>query len=89
MVADILVLGLPDYNKINRAAVNKVALLLREHRIQCEIMPTEIACPTFNFLNAEERFVAGGIIPPLRVTASESTAMTGALKVGFSSKDDN
>lgn len=29
-----------------------------------QILPTESACTTFNFLNQERRYVAAGLIPP-------------------------
>ena len=49
-------------------AVSKdVIAFLRQKRIAFEILPTEQAAATFNFLNLERRCVAGALIPPVDV----------------------
>lgn len=63
---DILVIGAGDYgnqNKIDPA----VLVYLRSKKISIELLPTEQACSTFNFLNSENRYVAGAFIPPTTV----------------------
>ena len=66
---DILVIGVGDVGqKLNPDVIR----YLRSLKIGVEIMPTERACATFNFLNVESRCVAGALIPPSRVIASES-----------------
>ncbi|CAH1795525.1 unnamed protein product [Owenia fusiformis] len=58
---DILVLGIGDRaNKIDTSIIK----FLRSKKISVEILPTETACSTFNFLNAEKRYCAAGLIPP-------------------------
>ncbi|KAJ8921029.1 hypothetical protein NQ315_015825 [Exocentrus adspersus] len=67
---DIIVLGIGD-KTINFDIYQKILPFSRKHRIPFEILPTENACATFNFLNAEGRYVAGAMIPPKHITASE------------------
>ncbi|KAL8612749.1 hypothetical protein ACOMHN_033748 [Nucella lapillus] len=58
---DILVLGVGDHGvKYDRNIIK----YLRSNKINVEILPTDQACSTFNFLNAERRIVAAGLIPP-------------------------
>ena len=45
----------------------KVIQYMRSKRISLEILPTERACATFNFLNVEQRCVAGALIPPSNI----------------------
>jgi NADH dehydrogenase [ubiquinone] 1 alpha subcomplex assembly factor 3 len=37
---------------------------MTKYRISIEVLTTEQACATFNFLNAENRYIAGAVIPP-------------------------
>lgn len=81
---DILVLGVPEFSKKDRTAANALINMVRKQRIQVEVMQTEQACSTFNFLVAEQRFVGAAIIPPHHVTDTDNTqAMTGAFTVGY------
>lgn len=50
----------------------EVIRYLRSMKIGVEILPTEKACATFNFLNVENRCIAGALIPPTRVMPTES-----------------
>lgn len=83
---DVLILGIPDYNKRDRKLISSLALLIRRYKIQVEILSPELACPTFNFLHAEKRFVAAAIIPPYDVSGEESTGMEAPHKIGYSKK---
>ncbi|XP_034234379.1 NADH dehydrogenase [ubiquinone] 1 alpha subcomplex assembly factor 3 [Thrips palmi] len=80
---DILILGIPEYKKRDRKVLLGLANLIREYKIPVEIMPVEIAGPTFNFLHAERRFVAAGMIPPIDVDGDSATAMESPWKVGY------
>ncbi|CAH1183576.1 unnamed protein product [Phaedon cochleariae] len=60
---DILVLGVGDQIE-NYNFYQKLIPFSRRNRIPFEILPTEQACSTFNFLNAEGRNVVGAMIPP-------------------------
>jgi len=44
---------------------------MRSKKISLEILSTERACATFNFLNAEHRCVAGALIPPTSIRFTE------------------
>ncbi|VDK87468.1 unnamed protein product [Dibothriocephalus latus] len=43
-----------------------------KHNVNVEIYPTPTAIGTFNFLNAEERYVAAALIPPIRLDVFDS-----------------
>uniref|UniRef100_A0A0K0FXK6 NADH dehydrogenase [ubiquinone] 1 alpha subcomplex assembly factor 3 n=1 Tax=Strongyloides venezuelensis TaxID=75913 RepID=A0A0K0FXK6_STRVS len=60
---DILVVGCGDRKNIDSVR-KRIAPILREHRIGLELMPTEDAIPTFNYLNSEDRYVAAALYPP-------------------------
>ncbi|CAG5125716.1 unnamed protein product [Candidula unifasciata] len=61
---DILVIGKGDEDaKVD----NKVFRHLKSKNISVEILPTEQACATFNFLNIDRRAVAAALIPPTNV----------------------
>ncbi|KAL7062099.1 hypothetical protein AAHC03_01264 [Spirometra sp. Aus1] len=47
-----------------------------EHNVNVEILPTPTAIGTFNFLNAEERYVAAALIPPIRLDVFDSDRRT-------------
>ena len=60
---DILVLGVgqsENVSKLSREALD----FLRTHNIRVEILPTEHAVETYNYLNNERRLVALALIPP-------------------------
>lgn len=67
---DILVLGTgdhhttPDFQK-------KVLGFIKKYNVNVEVMPTENACATYNFLAAEGRMVAAALIPPKTLNVSE------------------
>ncbi|CAH2056011.1 unnamed protein product, partial [Iphiclides podalirius] len=73
---DLLVVGL-ETNE--RSAVDIVFRAARANSLNVEILPTESACSTFNFLNAEGRSLAGALIPPLTVTANEDDMLQSQL----------
>ncbi|KAK7077674.1 NADH dehydrogenase [ubiquinone] 1 alpha subcomplex assembly factor 3 [Halocaridina rubra] len=64
---DILVIGVGDAgNKVEP----RVIQYLRNKGINVEVLPTESACTTFNFLNDEKRYVAAALIPPISLRPS-------------------
>ncbi|GMS96834.1 hypothetical protein PENTCL1PPCAC_19009, partial [Pristionchus entomophagus] len=69
---DILVLGVGDKKDIDKVRA-RVFPFLQEHKIGLEISDTEDALATFNFLNAEGRYVAAALYPPddLAITDAE------------------
>lgn len=71
---DVLVIGVGErssMDEVRRAVMPE----MRKHKIGLELLPTEDAIPTFNFLNSEYRYVAGAFYPPaeLVVTARENS----------------
>ncbi|KOB71144.1 NADH dehydrogenase, partial [Operophtera brumata] len=56
----------------DRSKFNSVFKAARANKLNIEILPTEHACSTFNFLNAECRSVAGALIPPLKLEMNEN-----------------
>jgi NADH dehydrogenase [ubiquinone] 1 alpha subcomplex assembly factor 3 len=65
---DILVIGVGNPgDKIPTETIQ----YLRHKKISFEILSTEHACTTFNFLNVEKRCVAAALIPPTHITFSE------------------
>uniref|UniRef100_A0A6G5AD50 NADH dehydrogenase [ubiquinone] 1 alpha subcomplex assembly factor 3 n=1 Tax=Rhipicephalus microplus TaxID=6941 RepID=A0A6G5AD50_RHIMP len=65
---DVLVIGLGDSGETLDLSLIQY---LRKRRIGVEVHPTSVACPTFNFLNVEDRNVAAAMIPPRRVAAGD------------------
>ena len=62
---DILIIGTGEKRMLPSKDVLKY---LKSNGISAEILPTDQACSTFNFLNAEGRCIAGALIPPENVT---------------------
>ncbi|XP_075988752.1 NADH dehydrogenase [ubiquinone] 1 alpha subcomplex assembly factor 3 [Anticarsia gemmatalis] len=61
---DLVIIGV-DCNE--RAAIDSTFRAARAAQINVEILPTEHACSTFNFLNAEGRSVCAALLPPLAI----------------------
>ncbi|KAJ0183041.1 hypothetical protein K1T71_001017 [Dendrolimus kikuchii] len=59
---DLVIMGL-ETNE--RSVVNSVLRVAQASNLNVEILATEHACPTFNFLNAEGRSIAAVLIPPV------------------------
>ncbi|XP_060518851.1 NADH dehydrogenase [ubiquinone] 1 alpha subcomplex assembly factor 3 isoform X2 [Cylas formicarius] len=76
---DIIVIGIGD--KIENYDCYKNLLpISRKFGISFEILPTEQACSTFNFLNSESRNVAGALIPPKNIRYSDDDELKSKLK---------
>lgn len=76
---DILVLGMGEPSNSTRLTKQIISFMVK-NKINVEVLPTEQACATFNFLNAESRFIAGAIIPPLSLRPSEEDILLSQLK---------
>lgn len=68
---DVLVIGTGD-EQITPDISKGIIQFMRKHRINVEVLPTDQACTTFNFLNEEGRMTAAAIIPPLVMQISET-----------------
>lgn len=66
----MLVIGTGD-QKITTEFSKNIIGFMKRYSINVEVLPTEQACTTFNFLNGEKRIVAGAFIPPTLMSVSE------------------
>ena len=84
---DILVIGVGDAgNKVDQ----KIIQYMKQKKINLEILSTERACATFNFLNSEHRYVAAALIPPrfVRLTEDDGAAHYRINKKFLVTKDE-
>lgn len=65
---DVLVLGVGDAGNIVKPSVIKY---LQNKKINVEMLPTQHACTTYNYLTLENRCVAAALIPPTVITFSD------------------
>lgn len=71
---DLLVVGIGD-QQTTPAFTRKIIEFMKKYRINVEVLNTEQACATFNFLNAEGRVVAAALIPPMSLRINEDDMM--------------
>lgn len=76
---DIIVVGIGDSTK-DFMFYRRLLPFSNKYRLNIEILPTDQACSTFNFLNSEGRYVAGAFIPPTHVEASDDDVLRTKLK---------
>ncbi|KAK9872290.1 hypothetical protein WA026_017092 [Henosepilachna vigintioctopunctata] len=76
---DIIVIGTGD-KMDNVSYSHHIFHFLRKCNLSVEILPTAQACPTFNFLNSEGRFVVGAMIPPKTILASDDDILRMKLR---------
>ncbi|XP_055856104.1 NADH dehydrogenase [ubiquinone] 1 alpha subcomplex assembly factor 3 [Episyrphus balteatus] len=76
---DVLVIGIGD-QKVTPQLSMKIIQFMKKYKINVEILTTEQACATFNFLNAESRMVAAALIPPLHITYNENNVLQTKLR---------
>ena len=67
---DVLVLGVGDTRDSFQLNSSVLSFMAKYH-ISVEVLSTEQACATFNFLNTERRCIAGALIPPLTLRVTE------------------
>lgn len=53
---------------------------MKKHRLNLEVLPTEQACTTFNFLNSEGRYVAGALLPPQSLQTTDDDLLRSKLR---------
>lgn len=68
---DVLVIGTGD-NIITPKFSSSIIAFMKKYNINVELLPTEQACTTFNFLNGEGRMVGGALLPPTLLSVGES-----------------
>ncbi|CAG7831768.1 unnamed protein product, partial [Allacma fusca] len=59
----ILIIGCGSATTINSDTLTEI----RSKGLNLEVLSTEYACTTFNFLNVENRSVAAAMIPPHKI----------------------
>ncbi|XP_022900866.1 NADH dehydrogenase [ubiquinone] 1 alpha subcomplex assembly factor 3 [Onthophagus taurus] len=76
---DILVIGVGD--KLDDLSFHRRFLpFMHKHKINLEILPTEQACSTFNFMSSEGRYVGGAMIPPTNISAPEDDVLASKMR---------
>ncbi|KAK3855103.1 hypothetical protein Pcinc_038479 [Petrolisthes cinctipes] len=85
---DLLIIGIGDKGS---TVDTKVIQFMKNKGINIELMPTESACTTFNFLNQEGRYVAGALIPPISLSIREDDVVQAERRRRklFVSQDDD
>lgn len=76
---DVLVIGIGDQEITPNFSKNIMAFM-QKYRINVEVLSTEQACATFNFLNAEKRVVAAALIPPSQIRINENDMMQSQVR---------
>uniref|UniRef100_A0A2M4C1G6 NADH dehydrogenase [ubiquinone] 1 alpha subcomplex assembly factor 3 n=2 Tax=albitarsis series TaxID=58233 RepID=A0A2M4C1G6_9DIPT len=77
---DVLVVGIGDQT-ITPAFSRKIIDFMKRYKINVEVLGTEQACATFNFLNAENRVVAAALIPPITMRLTEDDLMQRQISI--------
>lgn len=84
---DVLIIGVGDVEP-TREFSNLILSFMKKYRINVEVLRTDSACATFNFLNAERRMVAALLIPPLHILVSEDDLMLRHSKSNYFELED-
>lgn len=76
---DIIVIGTGNRNE-DRSFLNRLLPFAKKYKLNLEVLPTDQACSTFNFLNSEGRYVAGALIPPYHIQADDDDVLRTKLR---------
>lgn len=76
---DIIVIGVGNRTRDLRFQ-KQLFPFAKKHRLNIEILPTNQACSTFNFLSSEGRYVAGAFIPPQTVDKTDDDLLRTKLR---------
>ncbi|XP_034477950.1 NADH dehydrogenase [ubiquinone] 1 alpha subcomplex assembly factor 3 [Drosophila innubila] len=76
---DVLIIGIGDQSP-TAVLSRRIIEFMKKYRINVEVLRTEQACATFNFLNAEGRMVACALIPPVHIAYNENDVLQSKLK---------
>ncbi|KAK0176827.1 hypothetical protein PV328_000930 [Microctonus aethiopoides] len=90
---DIIILGLDKSYPRDTPLLTDFKNIMKELNINSEILPVDKACTTFNFLNAEMRFVVGAFLPPnecdsISLERLQEISVRRALNEPIRGKDD-
>lgn len=76
---DVLVIGTGD-QPVTPQLSKAVMAFMKKYQINVEILRTEQACATFNFLNSEGRVVGGAMLPPNHLSFNENDLARAKVK---------
>ncbi|XP_055312011.1 NADH dehydrogenase [ubiquinone] 1 alpha subcomplex assembly factor 3-like [Sitodiplosis mosellana] len=63
---ELLIIGTGD-KEVTPELTNAILSIVKPYGIRIELLKTDVACTTFNFMNAESRFIAAALIPPKKL----------------------
>lgn len=69
---DIMIFGLDNDYPRDTPFINDFRRIVKNLKINLEILPVDKACTTFNFLNSENRYVVGAFLPPRQVIGTDA-----------------
>ncbi|XP_031622285.1 NADH dehydrogenase [ubiquinone] 1 alpha subcomplex assembly factor 3-like [Contarinia nasturtii] len=61
---ETLIIGAGNYETSTSEMGKNILEISQKHKINVEVLTTELACTQFNYLNAEGRMIAAALIPP-------------------------
>ncbi|XP_055312010.1 NADH dehydrogenase [ubiquinone] 1 alpha subcomplex assembly factor 3-like [Sitodiplosis mosellana] len=67
---ETLIIGTGEFETTSHVGKN-ILEIAHKHKINIEILTTELACTQFNYLNAEGRMIAAALIPPKETRIGE------------------
>ncbi|EDW01892.1 NADH dehydrogenase [ubiquinone] 1 alpha subcomplex assembly factor 3 [Drosophila grimshawi] len=76
---DVLIIGIGDQSPTPTLS-KRIIAYMKKYKTNVEVLRTEQACATFNFLNAEGRMVACALIPPLHLSYNENDVLQTKLR---------
>lgn len=71
---DILVIGTGSEN-VTPDLIKRIKAITKNYKLTVEVLKTEAAVTTFNFLNIESRLVAAALIPPKKMEFNDMDLM--------------
>lgn len=85
---DTLIIGTGD-QPVTKEIAQTILEVTRKHRINIEILSTETACTTFNFLCNEGRMVGAALLPPRNVAVNDDDWIATQARTGKLFSMDN
>lgn len=76
---DLVILGVGDKQE-DLTFQKRIYPWMKARKLNVEILTTESACSTFNFLNSEGRFIAAALLPPKTIVSTEDDVYRSKLR---------
>jgi len=67
LIPDLLIIGVGEKENL-QFFTSETMRFLRTRRLNIEVLPTDQALSTYNFLNSEKRYIAAALVPPTYVS---------------------